>query len=1395
MALDGESGHFSARVKQQPRFIDLDKCTSCGECAKVCPIGVSDKYNEGLSERKAAFKQYAQAIPGAFAIEKRGTAPCRATCPAHVSVQGYIALINAGKYREALELFKQDHPFPGVCGRVCHHPCEGVCTRSDVDQPLAIQYLHRFLADWEMADEKTFVPEIAAPKNKKVAIIGAGPAGLTCAYFLAADGYAVTVFEKLPVLGGMLTVGIPSYRLPRNIIETEIQVIKDLGVEFKTGVEIGKDVTVEQLRNEGYSAFFMGIGSHECKILGVPGEDLEGVLPGVDFLREFNLGNAVTIGDRVAVIGGGNVAMDSVRTSLRIGASKPFVIYRRSEAEMPADEVEIEECREEGIDIMTLTTPIRIIGEGERVKAIECIRMELGAPDESGRRRPVPVEGSEFVIEVDTVIPAIGQESDWACLTDECACTLSDWGTMNVDAVTLQTSDPDIFAGGDAVTGPATVVEAVAAGKEAAISIHRFIQGEDLQADRETQWRGVKDVPTENVKLVPKQRMPALQPPVRLDNFQEVQLGFDEAITTTEADRCLACGVCSECYQCVDACLANAVDHEQVETEREIAIGSVVLSPGSRPFDPSGMDPFYHYQTNPNVLTSLEFERLLSASGPTMGHLVKPSDEKEPKKVAWLQCVGSRDTNRCNNGYCSSVCCMYAIKDAMIAKEHAAGDLDCAIFNMDIRTFGKEYEKYYNRAKDKEGVRFVKARVHTIDEVGPERNLRIRYAGGNGDGLQEEIFDMVVLSVGLQVTESVADLAKRLDVALDKYNFAVTRPFSPVETSRPGVFVSGVLQGPKDIPSSVIEASAAACLAGGGLAAARGSLTRSVVLPDEIDVIGQAPRVGVFICDCGINIAGVVDVPAAVDYARSLPGVVFVTENLFTCSQDSQEQMKVIIKENRLNRVVVAACTPKTHEGIFMDTLEACGLNKYLFEMANIRNQNSWVHADEPEKATEKAKSLIKMAVSRATILTPLNEKIIPVNQRALVIGGGVAGMNAALGLANQGFEVALIEKEATLGGMANHLTETIEGDDVGAYVASLSGQVGKHENIQVLTNSLIVGFSGFKGNFTTEVLVGPGMYERKIDHGAVILATGAVEYEPSEYQYGQSDKVITQVQLSRRIKEKGTGDLNQVVMIQCVGSRNETSPNCSRICCQAAVKNALHIKKDNPETDVYVLYRDIRTYGLLEDYYTEARQLGVLFFRFEADDPPVVDTVDGKVTVTFKDHVLGRYLQATPDLVTLSAGMVPEDTEELASIVKLARTPEGHFMEAHVKLRPVDMATEGIFVCGTAHSPKLLPESIAQAYAAASRATTFLSQPHLKLSGVTAHVNPDNCASCLICVRSCPYGVPKINADGVSEIDEALCQGCGVCTAECPAKTIELAWYEDEQLLCKVESLLEGVL
>ncbi|MBW1945960.1 MAG: CoB--CoM heterodisulfide reductase iron-sulfur subunit A family protein, partial [Deltaproteobacteria bacterium] len=538
-----------------------------------------------------------------------------------------------------------------------------------------------------------------------------------------------------------------------------------------------------------------------------------------------------------------------------------------------------------------------------------------------------------------------------------------------------------------------------------------------------------------------------------------------------------------------------------------------------------------------------------------------------------------------------------------------------------------------------------------------------------------------------------------------------------------------------------------------------------------------------------------VDVPAVTEYAANLPHVALADQNLFTCSQDTQERIKEVIKENRLNRVVVASCSPRTHEPLFQETLQACGLNKYLFEMANIRDQDSWVHGDDHEAATTKAKDLVRMAVARAALLKPLTEKKIKINKRALVIGGGVAGMNAALGLADQGFEVVIVEKEPQLGGLSRQLTTTIEGEDIQRYLLELVERVTNHDKIQVLAESLIVGFTGFKGNFTTEVMVGPGMYERKIEHGIVILATGANEYKPEEYLYGEDYRVMTQIELGKRLEVKGADDLNNVVMIQCVGSRNDEHPNCSRICCQSAVKNALHIKDLNPDANVYILYRDMRMYGLLEDYYTEARQRGIIFVRYQKENPPTVEATDDALMVIFKDHVLQRDIRVPANLLTLSAGMVPEDTQELASILKLPRNEDGYFMEAHVKLRPVDVANEGIFLCGTAHSPKLISETISQALAAASRATTFLSQSEITLSAVTAKVDQERCAACLVCVRACPYGVPRINEEGVSEIDEALCHGCGICAAECPAKAIELNWYEDDQIISKVDALLEGVL
>jgi heterodisulfide reductase subunit A-like polyferredoxin len=1354
----------------------------------------------GLKIRKATYRRYAQAIPGAFAISKLGTAPCRATCPAHVSVQGFIALINDGRYREALELFKQDHPFPGVCGRVCTHPCETACTRKAVDQPLGIMNLHRFLADTDRASGNPYVPVKNAQREERVAIVGAGPAGLTCAYFLAIEGYRVTVFEKLPVLGGMLSVGIPSYRLPRDIIESEIQTIKDLGVEFKTGVEIGKDFTIGQLREQGYKAFFIGIGAQECKRLGIEGEDYQGVFPGVDFLREVNLGNRIHLGDRVAVIGGGNVAMDCVRTALRTGSKKPFIIYRRAIEQMPANPEEIEECHEEGIELMTLTNPTRVIAENGRVKAVECIRMELGAPDASGRRRPVPVKDSEFVIEVDAVIPAIGQETDWACLTDECACTLSDWGTMKVDPVTLQTSDPDIFAGGDAVTGPATVVEAIGAGKEAAVSIHRFIQGEAMAAGRRTDWTPVQDVPTEGVAHAPRRPMPMLAPETRMTNFNEVQLGYDEKTSRSEADRCLECAVCCECYQCVAACKAGAVTletHGQRPETVTLETGAVILAPGFEPFDPSRFDS-YAYASHPNVITAMEMERLLSASGPTGGHLVRLGDHKEPKKIAWFQCVGSRDLNRCDNSFCSSVCCMYAVKEAVIAKEHAGEDLECAIFFMDMRTPGKEFERFYEKAK-RQGVRFVRSRVHTIDPVGESGDLSVRYITESGQ-IEVETFDMIVLSVGLQTPKETVALAQRLGIELTAGHFAKSEPFAPMATNRPGIFVCGAFQGPRDIPQSVVDASAAAAAAGEILAPARDTLT---VIPEkvpEIDITNERPRIGVFVCNCGINISGTVDVPAVRDYAATLPYVEYVTDNLYTCSQDTQDTMAAVIREKRLNRVVVAACTPKTHEALFQETLIAAGLNKYLFEMCNIRNQDSWVHKNNPDLATAKAQDLVRMAVAKVGLMQPLREAELNVNQTALVIGGGIAGMAAAQTLAAQGYETHLLEKADRLGGQAHNLFQTPDGNPVADKLARLIETVEGDHRIQVHLNSTLTGVEGFVGNFRSSLRNGAG--ETELEHGVAIIATGASPLVPAEYGYGTDPRILTSLELDARFKADDPilDRVETVVFIQCVGSREPQRPYCSRVCCTHTMDSALQLKTRSPQMNVYVLYRDIRTYGEREYLYKEAREKGVIFIRYSLEAKPRVETATDRISVSLTDPILGRPVEISADLVTLATAIVPPNNTALAQFFKLPLNDDGFFVEKHAKLGPSEFATDGVFLCGMAHYPKPIDEAVSQGKAAASRAVTLLARKTINTSGQVAEVNPVLCSMCGVCVSVCPYSAPSFRGPeerfwpNRAEINPVLCKGCGLCVASCRSGAIRLKGFDNDQIFAQIFAMNEAV-
>jgi heterodisulfide reductase subunit A-like polyferredoxin len=888
-------------------------------------------------------------MPGAFAIEKRGTAPCKATCPAHVSVQGYIALINQGKYREALELFKEAHPFPAICGRVCHHPCEEICTRGDVEEPIAIQYLHRFLADLDLASETRYVPEVKEKREEKVAVIGSGPAGLTAAYYLTIEGYQVTVFEKLPVAGGMMVVGIPEYRLPRDIIAAEIQVIQDMGVEIKTGVTFGEDITLESLKKDGFQALFLATGLHLSLKLNVEGEDLPGVIKGIEFLRDVALGNQVSVGKRVIVIGGGNVAIDVALTAKRVGAQDVTLVCLERRDEMPAWEYEIEEALEEEVTIVNSLGPNRFLKEDGNLSGIEfkCCTCVF---DENGVFCPEYDETDLSEMEADTVIVAIGQAADLSFAQKEGIAVKR--GPV-ADPVTLQTPIEWVFAGGDVFYGPKSVVEAVACGKDAAESIDRYVNGRDLKEGREQDWSYEKP-DTEGEPHLRRTPMRSISVGEREGNFKEISLGFTEEEARAEAYRCMKCGICSECYQCVSACLADAIDHSMIPREHTLEVGSIIVAPGFTPFDPSQHDT-YAYSEHPNVVTSLEFERMLSASGPFKGHLVRPSaDHKEPEKIAWIQCVGSRNTQVGDKGYCSAVCCTYAIKQAMIAKEHSPGPLDTAIFYIDVRTHGKDFERYYNRAKDEIGIRFVKAKINNVLPGDERGSLKIRHTDDAGRLVQED-FDIVVLSIGLDISQESLDLAQKLGLDLDHYNFVDTSSFEPVATSRPGVYACGVFEAPKDIPDTVTQASAAAASATSELAEARGTLVKTKEYPLERDVSDEPIRIGVFICHCGINIGGVADVPEIVEYAKTLPNVDYAEANLFTCSEDTQAKMKEVIAERQLNRVVVASCTPRTHEGLFRETCREAGLNQYLFEMANIRDQCTWVHMGEPEKATEKA--------------------------------------------------------------------------------------------------------------------------------------------------------------------------------------------------------------------------------------------------------------------------------------------------------------------------------------------------------------------------------------------------------------------------------------------------------
>ncbi|MDD2665975.1 MAG: CoB--CoM heterodisulfide reductase iron-sulfur subunit A family protein [Methanocellales archaeon] len=843
---------------------------------------------------------------------------------------------------------------------------------------------------------------------------------------------------------------------------------------------------------------------------------------------------------------------------------------------------------------------------------------------------------------------------------------------------------------------------------------------------------------------------------------------------------------CVKCGNCVAVCDAGAIDLYQKPEEIEIHVGAIIVACGFDSFDPSGIKE-YGYGRYKNVITALEYERLVCASGPTGGHLDRPSDKKTTNSIAFIQCVGSRDVK--NNPYCSSVCCTYAVKEAIITKEHNPA-IDVNIFYIDIRTHGKGFEEYYNRAKEEYGVRFTRCRPSSVEETDSEKML-IKYEDEDGKLIGEE-FDLVVLSVGLMPPKEPKELSEKLGIELNQYGFCSTSEYSPVETSRQGIYVCGAFASPKDIPESVAQASGAASKASGLLSSERGTLVVGKSYPPEKDVLGEDPRIGVFICNCGVNIGGVVDIPRVVEYAKSLPNVAYVEEDPYTCSRDAQDRIKGAIEEHDLNRVVVASCTPRTHESLFRSTIREAGLNPYLFEMANIRDQCSWVHQHEKEEATEKTKDLVRMIVAKARLLEPLERIFVDVNPSGLVIGGGIAGMTAALELANQGYEVHLIEKEKELGGNLRRLYYSLGGVSPKEHVNELIDEVMKNSKIHVYTGTNIVDVGGYVGNFL--VKINQDGDEKDLASGVIIIATGGVEYKPEEYLYGEDDRVLTQLELEEKLANNEL-KAKTIVMIQCVGSRNEERPYCSRVCCYDAIKNALKIKEKSPDANVYVLYRDIRTPGFTEDYYRKAREEGIIFLRYDEKEKPEVILEDGVLKVLVVDRTLGRKFLIKPDLLVLSAAVLPHPgNKELSEMLKVPLRGDGFFLEAHVKLRPIDFSNDGIFLCGLAHSPKSIDETLSQASAAASRAATILSKERVEAEGAVISVDEILCRGCGRCEEVCEYNALELKEIEpgrlVAQVKKVLCKGCGTCSVACPSGAITLKHFTDKQIIAMIDAM-----